>query len=152
MSLNREADRTAQRMMNDAAMKVNEWQHSNIAVGGVCDFCAHPIPELGGEAAMTTWVTDAPIIGAMSGLADTDAGLGAATAPAYWSPEWGACPACSAVIEQHDPEALMRYVMEHASPNAIPPELLKTHRAIIEDDMTALYREFFARNPKKVEA
>jgi hypothetical protein len=133
-------DREMQGAMDEAAVDAQKWTDENVAMGGVCDFCATPFSEC---KSVTTWTTGEPIVGTVAGLVYAESGeVVTGSTPQFYSPEWGACERCDPVIAKRDPALLADHVTEHSHDRApIPPEIKAWFRA----DLLDLYTLFFKR-------
>lgn len=137
-------DPAMHRQMEEAAESVREWQRSNVAVGGVCDFCGTPFSEAGGIEAAVTWKGGA-FSSSLSAL-DLDT-LGTASLDILQNPYWMACPGCDAEVAKRDAAALADYVIanRHERVGPVVAEIL----AVVRDDLVGMYAAFFATDPQR---
>jgi hypothetical protein len=131
------------RVYNKAAAEVQGWVDENRALGGVCDFCATPVPEENGR----TWTTGQSLIGNIASEFEwTDATEGTQAMPMYYSPEWWACMNCDPIVAIREPEALATHVIAHRSRERlgdIPDEHFAGRGG--REGLVRLYRKLFER-------
>lgn len=138
-----EADRKARASMVHAAEVTNEWIAENREMGGVCDFCADPLAP--GSPGERVWTTDEPIKGSLSGLFGYESGVGAASMPLNYDPDWAACPRCDPVVALRDPERLAAHVIANRGARVADLDMDEQAR----QDLVQLYRAFFDRARRK---